>query len=132
LGATSDANAVFWAGLATSAVGVARLVSGPVWGMLSDRFGRKLMFVRALAFASVTTAVAAFATEPWHVVAALSIQGIFSGFLPAAVALTSVSVSDSRLGQSLGYVSAAQYLGVTGGPAAGSILAALFDIRGSL
>lgn len=132
LGATSDANALFWAGVATSIIGVARLISGPLWGVLSDRFGRKLMFVRALAFATGTTLIAAFATEPWHVVVAFSCQGLFSGFIPAAIALTSVSVPESRLGPSLGYVSAAQYLGTTIGPALGGIVAVFAGLRGAI
>ncbi len=132
LGATSDANALFWAGLATSFIGLSRLVSGPVWGILADRYGRKVMLVRALAFATLTTFVAALATEPWHLVAALTCQGLFSGFIPAAVALTSVSVPDSRLNQSLGYVSAAQFLGNTIGPAIGAGIAVFFGLRGAM
>ena len=132
LGATSDANALFWAGLATSFIGLSRLVSGPVWGVLADRYGRKVMLVRALAFATVTTFLAALATEPWHIVAALTCQGLFSGFIPAAVALTSVSVPDSKLSQSLGYVSAAQFLGNTIGPAIGAGIAVFFGLRGAM
>ena len=132
LGASSDANAVFWAGLATASVGVARLVSGPVWGILSDKYGRKLMFVRALGFASVTTLIAAFAQAPWQVVAALAFQGLFSGFIPAAVALTSVTVPDWRLSGALGQVSAAQYLGTTVGPAIGGGIALALGFRGAI
>lgn len=132
LGATSDANALFWAGLATSFIGLSRLVSGPIWGVLADRYGRKVMLVRALAFATLTTFLAALATEPWHIVAALTCQGLFSGFIPAAVALTSVSVPDARLSQSLGYVSAAQYLGNTIGPAIGAGIALFFGLRGAM
>lgn len=132
LGATSDADAVFWAGLAVSMVGAARLVSGPVWGVISDRFGRKAMLVRALAFATATTLVAAVATEPWHVVVAFSCQGFFSGFVPAAAALTSVTVRDANLPASLGRLSAAQFLGTTIGPAAGAGVAALFSLRGAM
>jgi DHA1 family multidrug resistance protein-like MFS transporter len=129
LGVESDARALFWAGLATSAVGFARFVGGPIWGVLSDRFGRKLMLVRALAFATLTMFIAAAATEPWHVVVAFACQGLFSGFIPASIALTSVTVPDARLNQSLGYVSAAQYLGNTVGPAIGAVLAAFIGFR---
>src|SRR5690606_27695454 len=132
LGATSDANALFWVGVATSVQGVGRLVTGPVWGILSDRYGRRLMFIRALGFASVTTAIVALATEPWHIAVALACQGIFSGFGPAAVALTSVTVPDVRLNASLGLVTGAQYLGNTLGPAVGSILAIALGMRGGI
>lgn len=132
LGATSDANALFWVGVATAVQGVGRLVTGPMWGILSDRYGRRLMFIRALGFASATTAIAAVASEPWHIAIAFACQGIFSGFIPAAVALTSVSVPDSRLNSSLSLVTGAQYLGNTVGPAVGSILAIVLGMRGAI
>jgi DHA1 family multidrug resistance protein-like MFS transporter len=132
LGATSDANALFWVGVATTGQGIARLVAGPAWGILSDRVGRKLMFIRALYFATGTTFIAAFATEPWHVAIAFACQGLFSGFIPAAVALTSVTVPESKLGSSLGTVTAAQYLGNTVGPAIGALLAVGLGMRGAI
>ena len=132
LGAGSDPEALFWVGVATTGTGIARLVSGPAWGVLSDRFGRKVMFVRALYFATATTLIAALATEPWHVAMAFTCQGLFSGFIPAAVALTSVTVPDSKLSQSLGLVTGAQYLGNTVGPAIGAGLAVAFGLRGAI
>lgn len=132
LGATSDANALFWVGVATSGLGIGRLVSGPFWGVLSDRYGRRLMYVRALLFASGTTAIAVFATEPWHLAVAFACQGLFSGFIPAAVALTSVTVPDTRLNSALSLVTGAQYLGNTVGPAVGAGLAILFGMRGAI
>lgn len=132
IGATSDANALFWVGLATTVQGVARLVTGPFWGVLSDRYGRKLMFIRALYAATLTTAIAAVAHAPWVIVVSLTMQGLFSGFIPAAIALTSVSVHDSRLDRALGVVSAGQYLGGTLGPAAGAVLASTIGFRGAI
>ncbi len=132
IGATSQANALFWVGVATTVQGVARLVSGPIWGVLSDRYGRKLMFVRALFAATITTAIAAIANAPWVIVVSLTMQGIFSGFIPAAIALTSVSVPDARLNRSLGVVTGGQYLGGTLGPAVGALLAATLGYRGAI
>ncbi|OAI40580.1 hypothetical protein AYO38_05765 [bacterium SCGC AG-212-C10] len=132
LGATTDANALFWVGVAVTGQGIARLISGPIWGILSDRVGRKIMFIRALYFATATTLIAAFATEPWHVAVAFACQGLFSGFIPAAVALTSVTVPENRLGESLGLVTGAQYLGNTVGPAIGAGLAIVLGLRGAI
>jgi DHA1 family multidrug resistance protein-like MFS transporter len=132
LGATSDANAVFWVAVAISVQGVTRLASSAAWGVVSDRFGRKLMLLRSLYLASITFAVAAFATAPWHLAVALGCQGLFSGFVPASVALVSVSVPDSRLNSSLGTVTGAQYLGSTIGPALGAGLALALGYRGSI
>jgi MFS transporter, DHA1 family, multidrug resistance protein len=132
LGATSDANALFWVSIAMAGQGIARLVAGPVWGVLSDRHGRKLMYIRALFFATVTTLIMVAATQPWHIALALTCQGLFSGFIPAAVALTSVTVPESKLSKGLGTVTAAQYLGNTVGPSIGAILAVGFGMWGAI
>lgn len=132
LGADSDAAALGWAGLAYAGLGIGRLVVAPVWGVLADRFGRKAMFVRALLFASTTTIVAGVATDPWHIVLAFTLQGLLSGFVPAANALTSVSAPESRMGQAMGMVNAAQYLGATLGPLAGAALAVALGFRGAI
>ena len=132
LGATSDANALFWMGLATGAQGIARIAAGPIWGVISDRYGRRAMFLRALFFASITMSIAAAATEPWHLVVALTVQGIFSGFNPAAVALTSVLVPDHHLNRALSRVTATQFLGQTIGPALSGILAPTLGFRAAI
>ena len=132
IGATSKANALFWVALATAVQGIGRLLTGPIWGGLSDRYGRKLMFVRALYAGTATTIVAAIAHAPWVIVVSLGMQGVFSGFIPAAIALTSVSVPDARLNKSLGVVTAGQYLGSTLGPMCGGLLAIYFGYRGAI
>src|SRR5690606_30070583 len=104
LGAHSDADAVAWVALAISMQGVTRLASSAPWGYLSDRWGRKMMLLRALYLASITFAFAAVAQEPWHLSIALACQGLFSGFIPASVALVSVLVPDHRLNRSLSIV----------------------------
>jgi DHA1 family multidrug resistance protein-like MFS transporter len=132
VGAKSEADALFWVAIGTAVQGVARLVTGPVWGVFSDRYGRKMMFLRALYFGSLTTLIMTFVNEPWQVAIGFACQGLFSGFVPAAVALVSVSVSDSRLNSSLSFVTGAQYLGTTVGPALGALLAILLDFRGAI
>jgi MFS transporter, DHA1 family, multidrug resistance protein len=132
LGATSDANAAFWMFIALSAQGAGRLASSAVWGLLSDRLGRKMMLLRALYLGSITFGVAAVAQAPWHLAIALGCQGFFSGFVPASVALTSVIVPDSRLNRSLSIVTGGQYLGSTIGPGVGAVLALLLSYRASI
>lgn len=132
IGAADKGEALAWVAIATTGQGIARLVSGPAWGWLSDRVGRKIMFVRALGTATITTAIAGSATEPWMIVAALATQGFASGFIPAGVALTSVSVPDRLLPSALGMVTASQNIGRMAGPACGALLVALISFRGSI
>lgn len=129
LGAKTDAEALFWVAVATTAQGIARLATGPLWGVLSDRVGRKMMLLRALYLSSLVGGAAAFAQEPWQLVFSLTLAGLFSGFNPAAIALVSVSVPESRLNRSLSMLTGAQYIGTTIGPAAGAILAVFVGFR---
>jgi DHA1 family multidrug resistance protein-like MFS transporter len=129
LGASSDAEALFWLAVATTTQGIARLISGPVWGVLSDRVGRKAMFLRALFLSSAVGATAAFAQAPWMLSISLGLAGLFSGFNPAAIALVSVSVPESKLNRSLSMLAGAQYIGTMIGPAVGAVLALGLDYR---
>src|SRR3954470_4790827 len=129
LGASSDAEALFWLAAATTTQGIARLISGPVWGMISDRVGRKAMFLRALFLSSAVGATAAFAQAPWMLSISLGLAGLFSGFNPAAIALVSVSVPESKLNRSLSMLAGAQYIGTMIGPAVGAVLALGLDYR---
>ena len=54
IGASDEADALFWIAVATTVQGVGRLVSGPIWGVLADRFGRKDMLLRCLIFATIS------------------------------------------------------------------------------
>ena len=67
VGAKDDAAALFWVAVGASSQGVGRLVGGPLWGLLSDRLGRKKMFVRAVYFAALTSFVLSIINAPWQV-----------------------------------------------------------------
>ena len=130
LGAESDAAALAWIGAAYTGTGIGRLVGGPFWGVLSDRYGRKRMFVRALLAATLTTLIAAGAQAPWHFVVAWTSQGLLSGFIPAAVALTSVSVPRTRLTTALGSVPSPNWMVAPSGTSS-AIWAAIISSSGS-
>jgi DHA1 family multidrug resistance protein-like MFS transporter len=70
--------------------------------------------------------------SPWQVAIALAVQGFFSGFIPAAIALISVSVPDAKVKDALNAVSGAQYLGSAIGPAVGAAMAIAFGYRGAI
>ena len=132
VGAKDEPAALFWVAVGMTAQGVARLLGGPLWGLLSDRVGRKKMFVRALYSATLTAFVLSMINSPWQVAIALALQGLLSGFIPAAIALTSVSVPDAKVKDALSMVSGAQYLGGAIGPAVGAAMAIAFGYRGAI
>jgi len=132
VGAKDEPAALFWVAVGMSAQGVGRLIGGPLWGLLSDRLGRKKMFVRSVYSAALTSFVLSVINAPWQVAIALAIQGLLSGFIPAAVALMSVSVPDAKVRDALNAVSGAQYLGSAIGPAVGAAMAIAFGYRGAI
>src|SRR5512140_3824437 len=132
VGAKDDAAALFWVAVGASAQGAGRVIGGPLWGLVSDKLGRKKMFVRAVYFAALTSFVLAVINAPWQVGIALGLQGLLSGFVPAAVALMSVSVPDAKVRDALNAVSGAQYLGSAIGPAVGAAMALAFGYRGAI
>ena len=132
VGATDEADALYWVALAFAVQGIARLVTGPLWGMLSDRIGRRVMFLRALYGTALTNVLLCAIVTPWQLVIVFGVVGVFSGFNPAAVALTSVTVPDSQLKRSLNLVTSAQYLGQTVGPGVGAVLAIWLGYRGGI
>ena len=132
VGAKDEAAALFWVAVGLSAQGAGRLIGGPLWGLVSDRLGRKKMFVRAVYSAALTAFVLSVISAPWQVGIALGLQGLLSGFVPAAVALTSVSVPDAKVRDALNAVSGAQYLGGAIGPTIGAAMAIAFGYRGAI
>jgi DHA1 family multidrug resistance protein-like MFS transporter len=91
-----------------------------------------MMLLRALYLSVLTGFIATFVQAPWQLAIALAMAGLFSGFVPSAVALISVSVPDSRLNSSLSKVAGAQYIGSMVGPALGAGLAIAFGFRGAI
>jgi len=47
LGVTGQRQVALWAGLATSLMSLGFAIMAPIWGMLADQYGRKLMVMRA-------------------------------------------------------------------------------------
>ena len=122
IGAGSEADAALWVAAAVIAQGVGRLFGGPIWGALSDRIGRKKMLIRALISVAIITMLMGRLQHPWQLMVLLFMHGVFSGFNPAAIALATVSVPESRVRTAVNMVSGAQYIGMAIGPALGALL----------
>lgn len=120
--ALTGQEAALWAGIATALGGVGSFVSGPIWGMLGDRFGRKPMLIRACFGGAIGLTLFGFATNIWQVVAIRTFIGVMAGAPAAAMALIAAGTPAQRLPKALG-----QFQGATlGGIALGPVIAAIF------
>jgi DHA1 family multidrug resistance protein-like MFS transporter len=123
LGVTSETALTLWSGFIVAANFASAAVMSPVWGSLADRYGRKVMVVRALLGLSVACGLMALAQTPWQLLLARLLQGAFGGSVAAANALVASTAPRDRLGSSLGSLQAAFLSGACIGPAAGGLLA---------
>ncbi len=121
----SGPDAAMWAGIATGLGGFAMFVTGPFWGALGDRFGRKPMLIRALLGGAIGVLLLGFATSVWQVVVIRVFIGVMAGAGPAGMALVSAGTPSKQLAKYLGQYQASGMVGMASGPV---IAAALISI----
>jgi DHA1 family multidrug resistance protein-like MFS transporter len=105
------------------------LIATPFWGMLGDRYGRKLMVVRALIGLGIAQILVGLSQNVWQLFFFRVLQGGISGFIPAALALVSTNSPRERTGYALGVLQSASAAGMVLGPFVGGVLADLLGYR---
>lgn len=108
-------------GVITASFSVAQLASAPLWGWVSDRYGRRPALLVGLTASAIAYVVFGFATTIWLLLASRLIQGAGGGTTGVAQAYIGDSIPPARRAQALGWLSAATSLGVAIGPAVGSL-----------
>ncbi len=107
-------------GMLVSAFSVAQLLSAPLWGRLSDRYGRRPAMMVGLGASAVAYLVFAFADSLWLLFLSRIVQGAGGGTVGVIQAyVADVTRPDDRA-KSLGWLSAATNAGVALGPVLGS------------
>jgi len=117
-------------GASISVFGLARLLFNLPAGLLSDRFGRRLMLVGGPAITALGSVLSAFAGDIWQLLAFRFVAGIGSAmFMTAAITLvTDISTPENR-GRMLSLYQGSLLVGVSAGPAVGGAMAELFGLR---
>jgi len=126
----TDANRVnIWAGAISSGCAIAMAVLSPLWGLLADRKGPKLMAERAAFGGAITLVAIAFVSTAPQLAVIRVIQCALTGMTLAFVTLVSSCVPLSRIGFSLGLMQMGAYLGLSVGPLIGGVVADTFGYR---
>lgn len=129
LGCTEE-NIGFWTAAVFSGMFLVGGLVMPLWGALSDRFGRKRMMLQsALGFAAAFFS-GGFVTAPVQLLAMRLFQGFFFGFMSIGQALISASAG-KKAGRALGLFLSGRSAGSIMGPFMGGLLAHWFGIRWS-
>jgi DHA1 family multidrug resistance protein-like MFS transporter len=126
----SDVNeAGLWAGLMAGIFALAMGGMAPVWGVVADRFGHRVMIQRAFIGAGLAIAAMALVQTPEQLLVLRVAHGAFTGVVTAIAMLVSLTVPRRYLGTVLGMLQAAQFLGVSLGPLLGGAFADQFGLR---
>jgi EmrB/QacA subfamily drug resistance transporter len=98
-------------------------ISGPLYGKLSDLFGRRPIFLFGIGIFMVGSVLSGLSGEMWQLVAARGVQGLGAGALfPIALAVIGDLFSPSERGRYQGLFGAVFGLSVLIGPAIGGLL----------
>lgn len=110
-------------GLLVASYAVMRMVCGPVWGGLSDRFGRKPILLIGILGYVVTMLWFGLADRLWMLFAARILAGILSSATaPTTMAFVSDSTPEEERGGGMGMLGAASGIGAILGPVLGGLL----------
>lgn len=120
-----------WAGLVLSASFLVGVVMGPFWGILSDRYGKRKMIIRAGLSLVAVYLLFTIVRSPWELLGVRLLHGFVAGFIPASMALVASTAPKEKLGEALGYMQAAAMSGGILGPLLGGVLSSAFGMRES-
>jgi MFS family permease len=98
------------------------IVMAPVWGRLSDRYGRKPVFMGALGASALTFVAFGMADTLQEMFYARALQGVTGGSVAIAFAMVADSTTHDNRAKYLGYVSAAMAMAFFVGPMLGGFL----------
>ncbi len=110
-------------GLIIASFSVAQLLFAPVWGKVSDRYGRRPALLIGLTASAMAYVVFAFADTLWLLLLSRLVQGAGGGMTGVAQAYVADTIKPADRAKALGWLSAASSLGVMLGPVIGSFFA---------
>ena len=121
--------AEFWTGLMMALPSLAMFFCQPLWGMYSDRVGRKTIVIIGVVCTSVLRALWCFAHSPWTLLA----LGVAAGVLGAGVIVGQAIVASvaprERMGEAMGVLQTSMTVGFLIGPVVGQACAGLIGAR---
>ena len=129
MGIVSKGEVALWSGLIFGVNFLMAFLISPFWGKLADRYGRKLMVLRAGFGMAVIITSMGLATNVYQLFLLRLLNGLFSGFNPASIALVAANTPKEKAGYALGVLQSGTVAGSIIGPLLGGILAGYIGFR---
>jgi DHA1 family multidrug resistance protein-like MFS transporter len=121
--------AEYWSGLMIALPSLAMFVAQPLWGMYSDRRGRKRVVIIGVVCTSMLRAMWAFAHSPWTLLGLGIAAGILGAGVVAGQAIVAGAAPRDRMGQAMGTLQTSMTVGFLIGPVVGQASASLIGPR---
>ena len=129
LGAQGHASIVQWSGIAYGITFLSAALVAPLWGRLGDRYGRKLMLVRASLGMAICMSLMGMVQSVEQLVLLRLLVGLAGGYASGSTILVAMQTPKARSGWALGTLSAGIMAGNLVGPLIGGLLPPLIGIR---
>ncbi len=108
-------------GLLMSVYSLFQFIFAPVWGQVSDRYGRRPVILISLLGAAMAHTGFAFASTFYGLVIARALAGLFGGNISAAMAYIADITEEKDRSKGMGMIGAAFGLGFICGPVLGGV-----------
>lgn len=121
LGVTDPAEVKIWVSLFAAATPLSLAIFSPVWGAAADRFGHRLMMLRANFSAVGVLLLMGMVRSVEALIVLRLLQGALTGTLTASQIMVAANAPPERSGRALGSLTAAVFSGAMFGASLGGI-----------
>jgi MFS family permease len=129
LGAETPKAVAQWSGIAYGATFLSAAFVAPLWGRLADRYGQKIMLLRASLGMAVAIGLMGMVTTVWQLVLLRLLTGLLGGYASGSVLLVAAQAPKARSGWALGMLSSGIMAGNLIGPLVGGIVPNHIGVR---
>jgi MFS transporter, DHA1 family, multidrug resistance protein len=129
LGVHDPVKIKMWVAAFAAATPMGLAIFAPVWGAVADRYGRRLMLLRANLGAALVLYLMGLSHSVALLVGLRVLQGMLTGTVTAAQTIVASGTPENRSGLALGALSAAIFSGMMAGSALGGLCAEAFGYR---
>ncbi|MEO1165970.1 MAG: MFS transporter [Chloroflexota bacterium] len=126
LGSTTGLSVEWMAGLVIAVQGFTMMIASPLWGAVADRYGRKLMVMRATFGGTIVMGMMGLVTSGEQLIFLRGVQGLVTGTVAANNALVASAAPRDKVGFAMGTLQVGLWGGVALGPLLGGVLADAF------